>query len=60
MRTYVMVTGAIFGLLVLVHLWRMVEEGPRVATDPWYLGVTLIAAALAVWALRLARATPTT
>jgi hypothetical protein len=55
MKAYVMTTGAVFGLLTLAHLWRIVEEGPRLATDPGYVLITLAAAALCLWAWRLLR-----
>ena len=55
MRAYVITTGAVFGLLALVHLWRAVEEGHHLATDPEFLIITLLAAALAVWAWRVFR-----
>jgi hypothetical protein len=55
MKAYVMTTGAVFGLLTLVHLWRILEEGPRLAADPWYAPTTVAAAALCVWAWRLIR-----
>ena len=55
MKAYVAVTGALFGLLTLVHLWRFVEEGARLAKDPWYVLITAAAAALCLWALRLLR-----
>jgi hypothetical protein len=55
MRAYVMTTGVIFGLLALVHLWRVVEEWPHLATDPWFLIITVLAAALSVWAWRVLR-----
>ena len=32
MKAYVMTTGAAFGLLTLVHIWRVIEEGPHLAT----------------------------
>jgi hypothetical protein len=54
MKTYVIATGSIFGLLTLVHLLRMVEE-PHVATDPWYILITAASAALGAWAWRLVR-----
>lgn len=53
MKTYVIVTGSIFGLLVLVHVWRAVEEGMHVARDPWFIGITVLAGALCAWAVRL-------
>ena len=55
MKAYLMTTGAVFGLVTLVHLWRMIEEWPRLATEPWYLLLTLAAAALSLWAWRLLR-----
>jgi hypothetical protein len=54
MKTYVIVAGVIFGLLAAVHLWRIVEE-PHLARDPWFIFVTLLAAALAVAAWRVTR-----
>lgn len=53
MKAYVMITGALFGLLVLVHAWRVVEEGLHVARDPWFLLTTVAAAALSLWSWRL-------
>src|SRR5437660_144612 len=29
MKAYVMTTGAVFGLITLVHIWRLIEEWPR-------------------------------
>ena len=55
MRAYVLTTGILFGLLVLVHVWRMVEEWPHLATDPWFLVITVVGAALCLWAWRLFR-----
>jgi hypothetical protein len=52
-KTYVAVTGGVFGLLVLAHLWRVVEEGPHMAKDPGFIGITLAAAALCLWASSL-------
>ena len=55
MRTYVMTTGVIFGLLVVAHVWRMFAESASLATDPWYLLVTVIALLLSLWAVVLLR-----
>jgi hypothetical protein len=54
MRSYVVVTGIMFCLLTLAHVWRMFLE-PHLATDPWFLMFTVVAAALAVVAWRVAR-----
>ena len=55
MRAYLISTGGIFGLVTLAHLWRIADEWPRLATDPWYLLLTAAAAALCLWAWRLLR-----
>jgi hypothetical protein len=54
MRSYVIVTGAINGLFVVVHVWRMIVE-PHLARDPWFLLVTIAAGALSVAAWRVVR-----
>jgi hypothetical protein len=55
MKAYVMTTGAVFGLLVVAHIWRVIEEGPTLAKNPWYIAITIAAAALCLWAGRLFR-----
>lgn len=50
MKVYVVITGAIFGLLAVVHLMRMISEH-RFATDPPFVLLTLLSAALCVWAV---------
>ena len=54
MKTYAMTTGLIFGLITIVHLWRMIEER-QMATEPWYVLITVAAAVLSVWAWLLVR-----
>ena len=54
MRAYLVSTGSLFGLIALVHVWRMIVE-PHVATHAWYVPLTLAAAALSAWAWRLFR-----
>ncbi len=54
MRSYVIVAGVVFGLLAVVHLWRMVEE-PHLARDPWFLLATIAAGALGLAAWRVVR-----
>jgi hypothetical protein len=58
MKAYVITTGSAFGLLVLVHIWRIAEEGAHVVTDPWFSLSTVAAAALSIWAWRLLRLLP--
>ena len=58
MRCYVIATGIVFGVLAALHIWRLTEEGTRLLRDPFWVLITLIAAAAAVWAWRLLRTTP--
>ena len=53
MRAYLITTAALFALLTAVHVWRFIEEGSRLATDPWFIGITVLAVLLCGWALRL-------
>ena len=57
MRTYVIVAGAVFGLLTVVHIWRIAVE-PHLVTEPWFILTTLASAALCVGAWRVARRAP--
>lgn len=54
MRAYVITTGIIFALITIAHLVRMAME-PGVLTEPIYLLLTLLSAALALWAILLLR-----
>lgn len=53
MKAYVITTGVVFSLLTLAHVWRIIEEGTHLATDPWWVLITVAAAALSLWAGRL-------
>jgi hypothetical protein len=55
MRAYLITTSVIFGLLVMVHVWRAIEEGIGVAADPVWVLITVAAAGLCVWGWRLLR-----
>ncbi len=57
MKAYIMTTGAVFGLIALAHVLRIVAEGPRLATDPFFVLLTVLAAALSLWAWRVLRLT---
>lgn len=54
MKAYVITTGAIFALITIAHIARMAME-PRVLTEPLYLFLTIISAALAIWAVVMLR-----
>jgi hypothetical protein len=55
MKAYVAITGALFLLLTLVHLWRVYEEGTNLVKQPFFAIATVVSAALCVWAWRLVR-----
>jgi hypothetical protein len=50
MRTYVVTTGILFGLVTVAHLLRILYESRALASDPGYLLLTAAAAALCAWA----------
>jgi hypothetical protein len=56
MKAYVATTGVVFGVLALAHVWRLTAEGLDLLRHVWWVGITLGAAALSVWAWRLLRA----
>lgn len=55
MKAYVIISGAVFGLLTLAHLLRIIVEGLNLAKDPLYVLITLAAASLCFWAWRVLR-----
>jgi len=57
-KTYVMITGVLFGLLVVVHVWRVIVEGTQLLSNPWWILITVAAAALSIWAFVVARRLP--
>ncbi len=58
MKAYLITTGIIFALITLAHILRVFAEGPRLAKDPFFILLTLLAASLSVWAWRLLRSSP--
>ena len=52
MRPFLITAGSVFGLVVVAHVARIVAE-PQMAKEPWFLALTLAAAALSAWAWRL-------
>ena len=53
MKPYLITTGSVFGLIVAAHVWRVLEEGSHLATEPSFIVLTGAAAALCLWACRL-------
>ena len=58
MKLYVLTSGALFGLITLAHVWRVFEEGPELARNPWFVLVTLLSTGLCLWAWRVLRFVP--
>lgn len=58
MKAYLVTTGIIFALITLAHILRVFAEGPRLAKDPVFILLTLLAAGLSAWAWRLLRSSP--
>jgi hypothetical protein len=53
MKAYLITTGSIFGLIVLAHILRIIDEGQHLARDPFYLLLTAAAGGMSAWAVRL-------
>jgi hypothetical protein len=50
MKAYLITTGTVFGLLALAHVWRVIGESRSLGVDPWFVAITVISAAMSVWA----------
>jgi hypothetical protein len=59
MGLYLWVTGSVFGLLTVVHIWRMIAESMAPAREPWFVLITAISAVLSGWAFSLLRSART-
>jgi hypothetical protein len=55
MKAYLVTTGVVLALITLAHILRLFAEGPRLAKDPFFILLTLLAAGLSVRAWRLLR-----
>ena len=55
MKAFLATAAVLFGLVTLVHIWRMIVE-PSVRTgNPWVMIMTVISAILFGWACVLLR-----
>ena len=52
MKAYLAVSGSVFGLVTVAHIWRAVYE-THLATEFWFILLTVISAGLSAWAFRL-------
>jgi len=55
MKAYILTTGVIFGLITVAHLLRFVTEGSHLAREPLFILLTVLSAALSVWAWQVLR-----
>jgi hypothetical protein len=54
MRAYLAITGTLFGLLFLLHIWRVIAEWSGFNSGTGFVLLTaMIALGLSVWAFRL-------
>jgi len=53
MKAYLAITGTLFALIALLHLWRIVAEWHGFDGGFWFVAVSaVVAVALSVWGLR--------
>jgi tetrahydromethanopterin S-methyltransferase subunit E len=61
MKLYLATTGTIFGLLAILHAWRIAIEWHPLIRQTWYFAsiaaICIVAAALSIWAWSLFRKT---
>ena len=50
MKAYLITSGAVFGLVVVAHVLKVIDEGIQLAREPGFILLTLLAVALCVWA----------
>lgn len=55
MRAYLISTGVLFALVAVAHVWRVIAESSELATDPWFILLTVLAVGMSAWAFRLLR-----
>jgi hypothetical protein len=57
MKAYLATTGTLFGLLAVLHFWRIFAEWNSFQAKTWYLAgigaIGVVAGALSIWAYRL-------
>jgi hypothetical protein len=54
MRAYLAITGLLFALVAILHVWRLIAEWSGFDDGFWFVSVTaILAACLSYWAWRL-------
>jgi hypothetical protein len=52
-KAYLATTGVVFALLTILHVWRFVAEAGGPGRDPWFIFISLVAAAFTAWSAML-------
>jgi len=55
MKAYIITSGCIFALIAIAHVARIATESPNILREPLFLILTLLAAALSIWAFVVLR-----
>ena len=55
MKLYIITSGCIFALITIAHLARIATESHNILREPLFLILTLLAAALSIWAFVVLR-----
>lgn len=55
MKAYIMTSGLIFALIAIAHVIRVAMESTRILHEPIFALLTLLAAALSIWAFVVLR-----
>ena len=55
MKAYIITSGLIFLLIAIAHVVRVAMESTRVLHEPIFLVLTILAAALSIWAFVVLR-----
>jgi hypothetical protein len=55
MKAYVITSGLIFALIAIAHLARVATESTRILHEPIFVVLTILAAALSIWAFVVLR-----
>jgi hypothetical protein len=55
MRAYIITTGTVFLLITVAHIARLATEPTHVLREPVFMLLTLLAAALSIWAFVVLR-----
>jgi hypothetical protein len=55
MKAYIITTGLVFALITIAHIARIATESRHVLHEPIFLVLTILAAALSIWAFVVLR-----